>query len=61
MAPSPAKRPPLTRSESLVLAKHRRGRNRAMLVALGVVAVLIYAIAIVQLGASFSIQLGLHS
>lgn len=54
-------RSPLSRAESQALARHRRGRNLALLIALGSFAVLIYAIAIVKLGASFSIQLGLHS
>ncbi len=39
----------LTRAESALLAKKRRGRNIAMLVALVAIAVLFYAIAIVKL------------
>jgi hypothetical protein len=42
--------PPLTRAESQVLARRRRGRNIAMLIALVAVAALFYAIAIVKLG-----------
>jgi hypothetical protein len=42
--------PPLTRAESLALAKRRRGRNIAMLVALCLVVVMFYAIAMVKLG-----------
>jgi hypothetical protein len=41
--------PPLTRAESDLLAKKRRGRNIAMLVALVAIAVLFYAIAMVKL------------
>jgi hypothetical protein len=40
---------PLTRAESDLLAKRRRGRNIAMLVVLGGIAVLFYAIAMVKL------------
>ena len=42
--------PPLTRAESVALGRRRRGRNVALLVALALVAVLLYAIAIVKLG-----------
>jgi hypothetical protein len=42
--------PPLSRAESQALAKRRRGRNIAMLIALVGVAALFYAIAIVKLG-----------
>ena len=41
--------PPLSRAESDLLAKKRRGRNIAMLVALVAIAVLFYAIAMVKL------------
>lgn len=41
--------PPLSRAESDVIAKKRRGRNIAMVVALVAIAVLFYAIAIVKL------------
>lgn len=41
--------PPLSRAESDLLAKKRRGRNIAVLVALVAIAVLFYAIAIVKL------------
>jgi hypothetical protein len=41
--------PPLSRADSDRLARKRRGRNIAMLVALVVIAVLFYAIAIVKL------------
>ena len=41
--------PPLTRAESDLIAKKRRGRNIAMLVALVAIAVLFYAIAMVKL------------
>lgn len=42
--------PHLSREESIVLARKRRGRNLAMLVALIGICVLFYAIAIVKLG-----------
>lgn len=41
--------PPLTRAESDRIAKKRRGRNIAMLVALVAIAVLFYAVAMVKL------------
>lgn len=41
--------PPLSLAESKLLAKKRRGRNIAMLVALVAIAVLFYAIAMVKL------------
>jgi hypothetical protein len=44
-----AQLPPLTRAESDLLAKKRRGRNIAMLVALVAIAVLFYAVAMVKL------------
>lgn len=44
-----AELPPLTRAESLLLAKKRRGRNLALLVALLALCALFYAIAIVKL------------
>lgn len=40
---------PLSRAESMMIAKKRRGRNLAMLVALIAIAGLFYAIAIVKL------------
>ncbi len=39
----------LTREESMALARKRRGRNLAMLVALVAICVLFYAIAVVKL------------
>ena len=41
--------PPLSRAESDALAKRRRGRNIAMLIALLALALLFYAIAVVKL------------
>jgi len=41
--------PPLSRADSALLAKKRRGRNIAMLVALLAISALFYAIAIVKL------------
>jgi hypothetical protein len=41
--------PPLSRDESAMLQKRRRGRNIAMLVALLAIAALFYAIAMVKL------------
>jgi hypothetical protein len=46
----------LTRAESVVLGKRRRGRNIALLIALLSIAALFYAIAIVKLGGT----LGMH-
>jgi hypothetical protein len=40
--------PPLSREESLILAKRRRGKNLAMLVALFALAALFYAITVVK-------------
>lgn len=48
--------PPLSRAESQALARRRRGRNIAMLVALVLVAVLFYAIAIVKLGGTLGVS-----
>jgi hypothetical protein len=42
--------PPLTRDEQAALARRRRGRNIAMLIALLALSALFYAIAIVKLG-----------
>ncbi len=41
---------PLTHEESVALARRRRGRNIAMLIALLALSALFYAIAIVKLG-----------
>ena len=41
---------PLTRAQSQILAKRRRGKNIALLVVLCLVAVMFYAIAMVKLG-----------
>jgi hypothetical protein len=51
----------LTRAESQALARQRRGRNLALLVALGMVAILLYAVSMVKLGATIGAQLGGHS
>ena len=47
--------PPLTRAESDLIARKRRGRNIAMLVALVAIAVLFYAIAMVKLAGKMGI------
>jgi hypothetical protein len=47
--------PPLSRAESDLIAKKRRGRNIAMLVALVAIAVLFYAIAMVKLAGKMGI------
>ena len=44
--------PPLSREDSLILAKRRRGKNIAMLVALLLLSALFYAIAIVKFHSS---------
>ncbi len=46
---------PLSRAESALLAKKRRGRNIAMMVALVSIAVLFYAIAMVKLSGKLGI------
>ncbi len=48
--------PPLSREDSQLLAKRRRGKNIAMLVALVLICVLFYAISIVKLSG----KMGLH-
>ena len=47
--------PPLSRAESDLLAKKRRGRNLAMLVALLAVCALFYAIALVKLSGKMGV------
>lgn len=49
MPPTPPSLAPLSREESLLLAKRRRGKNIAMLIALVLICVLFYAISIVKL------------
>jgi hypothetical protein len=48
--------PHLTRAESELLARKRRGRNVAMLIALVAIAGLFYAIAIVKLSGKMSLH-----
>ncbi len=49
MDPDAPRLPPLDRAASDALARKRRGRNIAMLIALCAIAALFYAIAIVKL------------
>lgn len=46
---------PLSRADSAILAKKRRGRNIAMLIALLSIAGLFYAIAVVKLAGKMSV------